>query len=162
ILIIAISLCDVLSEVHLRRVIHKDIAPRNIIVDEAKSQTYLLDFGIAARIAQEMHGPASPSALEGTLLYIAPEQTGRMNRAVDLRADLYSFGAVLYEMLTGSVPFSADEPMELIHSHLARRATPPHEREPRVPRPLSDIVMGLLAKTPEERYQSDTGLKADL
>jgi predicted ATPase/GAF domain-containing protein len=159
---IAISLSSVLAEVHRRGIIHKDITPRNIIVDEATRDVYLIDFGISARLSQEMHLPGGPSGLEGTLVYIAPEQTGRMNRAVDARADLYSFGAVLYEMLTGSVPFSADDAVELIHSHLARPAAPPHQREPSVPAPLSDIVMTLLAKTPEERYQSDAGLRADL
>lgn len=161
-LAIAISLSDVLAEVHRRGIIHKDITPRNIVVDVAKNDVYLIDFGISARLSQEMQLPGGPSGLEGTLVYIAPEQTGKMNRAVDLRADLYSLGAVMYEMLTGSVPFPADDAVELIHSHLARPVSPPHEREPSVPVPLSDIVMTLLAKTPEERYQSDAGLRADL
>lgn len=159
---IAISLSDVLSEVHRRRIIHKDVTPRNIIVDEPTLEVRLIDFGISARLTQEMQSPGGLRGLEGTLVYIAPEQTGRMNRAVDLRADLYSLGAVLYEMLTGVVPFLAESPAELIHSHLARRPSPPHEQSPSVPAPLSDIVMTLLAKTPEERYQSDAGLRADL
>jgi predicted ATPase/GAF domain-containing protein/tRNA A-37 threonylcarbamoyl transferase component Bud32 len=159
---IAISLSDVLSEVHRRHIIHKDVTPRNIIVHEPTLEARLIDFGISARLAQEMQSPGGLKGLEGTLVYIAPEQTGRMNRAVDLRADLYSLGVVLYEMLTGVVPFLADSSGEIIHSHLARRATPPHEQDPSVPAPLSDIVMMLLAKTPEERYQSDAGLRADL
>jgi predicted ATPase/GAF domain-containing protein/tRNA A-37 threonylcarbamoyl transferase component Bud32 len=161
-LTIAISLSDVLAEVHRRGVIHKDITPRNIVVDEATKDVYLIDFGISARLAEEMHLPGGPSGLEGTLVYIAPEQTGRMNRAVDLRADLYSLGAVLYEMLTDTLPFPADDAAELIHSHLARSAASPHERESSVPVTLSAIVMTLLAKTPEDRYQSDAGLRADL
>lgn len=159
---IAISLSDVLSAIHRQRVIHKDITPRNVIVDEATMTTQLIDFGISARLAQEMQRAGGLAALEGTLVYIAPEQTGRMNRAIDLRADLYSLGAVLYEMLTGVVPFEANTPEELVHSHLARHATPPHERSLEVPQALSDIVMTLLAKTPEERYQSDAGLRVDL
>jgi len=159
---IAISLSEILAEVHRRRVIHKDVTPRNILVDVAARKAYLIDFGISARLVQETQSASGLSALEGTLVYIAPEQTGRMNRAVDLRADLYSLGVVLYEMLTGVVPFQADSPEKLIHSHLAQRPVPPREHAPEVPGPLSDIVMTLLAKTPEERYQSDAGLKADL
>jgi predicted ATPase/GAF domain-containing protein/anti-anti-sigma regulatory factor/tRNA A-37 threonylcarbamoyl transferase component Bud32 len=159
---VALSLSDVLAEVHRLRVVHKDVTPRNIIVDLPAQQAYLIDFGISTRLAEELQSAAAPSALEGTLAYIAPEQTGRMSRAVDLRADLYALGAVLYEMLTGAVPFEAQEPAELIHCHLARLPLPAHERAPSVPEPLSAIVMTLLAKAPEERYQSDAGLKADL
>jgi predicted ATPase/GAF domain-containing protein/tRNA A-37 threonylcarbamoyl transferase component Bud32 len=158
---VALSIAGVLAEVHRRRVIHKDVTPKNILVDPATLEAHLIDFGISARLAEETQGGAW-SALEGTLVYIAPEQTGRMNRAVDLRADLYSLGVILYEMLTGAVPFKAEASADLIHAHLARRATPPHERVPSVPEPLSDVVMTLLAKTPEDRYQSADGLKADL
>ncbi|HZF50889.1 MAG TPA: AAA family ATPase [Polyangiaceae bacterium] len=162
-LTIAISVCDVLSAIHQRRVIHKDITPKNIVIDELTPAAYVIDFGISARILQEVQGAGAAGGLEGTLVYIAPEQTGRLNRAVDHRADLYSLGVVLYEMLTGSVPFpAADEAQALIHNHLTRQATPAHERDSSVPAPLSDIVMTLLAKMPEERYQSDAGLRADL
>lgn len=161
-LAVAVSLSDVLAAVHQRRVLHKDVAPSNILVDEDAQKAYLIDFGIAARLSQEAQVDAGSAAIEGTLAYIAPEQTGRMNRAVDLRADLYSLGAVLYEMLTDRPPFPAESQAELVHCHLAREAPPPRELEPAVPAPLSDVVMTLLAKTPEERYQSDAGLRADL
>jgi predicted ATPase/GAF domain-containing protein/tRNA A-37 threonylcarbamoyl transferase component Bud32 len=161
-LTITLSICDVLSAVHQRRVIHKDITPKNILIDEPTLTAYLIDFGISARLLQEVQGAGGSSALEGTLIYIAPEQTGRMNRAVDLRADLYSLGVVLYEMLTGSVPFPANEATALIHDHLTQKATPAHKRDSSVPAQLSDIVEILLAKMPEERYQSDAGLRADL
>jgi len=124
-LTIAISVCDVLSAIHQRRVIHKDITPKNIVIDELTPAAYVIDFGISARILQEVQGAGAAGGLEGTLVYIAPEQTGRLNRAVDHRADLYSLGVVLYEMLTGSVPFpAADEAQALIHNHLTRQATP--------------------------------------
>jgi predicted ATPase/GAF domain-containing protein/tRNA A-37 threonylcarbamoyl transferase component Bud32 len=161
-LTLAISITGVLAEVHRRRIIHKDITPRNIVVDESTLKAYLIDFGISARLAREAQALGAVSALEGTLSYIAPEQTGRMNRVVDLRADLYSLGVVLYEMLTGVVPFASESAAELVHSHIARRPIPPHERAPDVPAPLSEIVMTLLAKRPEDRYQSDAGLRADL
>ncbi|HLM72049.1 MAG TPA: AAA family ATPase, partial [Polyangiaceae bacterium] len=161
-LALALSITDVLSEVHRRRIIHKDITPRNIVVDEPALKAYLIDFGISARLAQETQASASVSSLEGTLAYIAPEQTGRMNRAVDLRADLYSLGVVLYELLTGAVPFESENATDLVHSHIARRPPPCHERDPSVPAQLSEVVMMLLAKTPEERYQGGPGLSADL
>lgn len=161
-LCIAISLLDVLAGIHGKRVIHKDITPKNIIVDEKSLEVYLIDFGISARLSHEVQKLSAVGALEGTLLYIAPEQTGRMNRSVDTRADLYSFGAVLYQMLTGVPPFMADEPGDLIYGHLAQRPLPPHERDESIPEPLSDIVMKLLEKMPEERYQSDAGVRHDL
>ncbi len=159
---IAISLLDVLASVHSRKVIHKDVTPRNILVDERTLDVYLIDFGISARLSQEVQKMGAATALEGTLLYIAPEQTGRMNRSVDTRADLYSAGAVLYQMLTGVPPFVGDEPGDLIYGHLAQRPISPHERDSLIPEPLSDIVMKLLEKVPEERYQSDAGVKHDL
>jgi predicted ATPase/GAF domain-containing protein/anti-anti-sigma regulatory factor/tRNA A-37 threonylcarbamoyl transferase component Bud32 len=159
---IAVSLSDTLSQIHRLNVIHKDIKPHNIMIDEATGAPRLVDFGIAARLSQETQGATSPAALEGTLPYMSPEQTGRMNRAVDLRADLYSLGATLFEMLTGAVPFPATDPTEIIHCHIARTPTPPHERSTEIPRVLSDMVMKLLGKTPEERYQSARGLKVDL
>ena len=159
---IAVALSGTLDALHGLRIIHKDIKPHNVMIDEATGRPSLVDFGIAARLSQEAQKAASPDALEGTLAYIAPEQTGRMNRIVDLRADLYSLGVTLYEMLTGALPFQGVDPIEMIHSHMARTPTPPHERAPDVPSALSDIVMRLLAKTPEERYQSARGLKVDL
>jgi anti-anti-sigma factor len=159
---IAVALSDTLASLHGLRVIHKDIKPRNILIDQETLAPRLIDFGIAARLSQETQKATNPDSLEGTLAYMSPEQTGIMNRAVDLRTDLYSLGATIYEMLTGAPPFSATDPTELINSHIARVPTPPHERAEEVPRGLSDIVMKLLAKMPEERYQSARGLNADL
>lgn len=161
-LTLSISAIGVLAEVHRRGVIHKDVTPRNIVVDDATMTAYIIDFGISARLPRETQALGAVSALEGTLTYIAPEQTGRMNRALDLRADLYSFGVVLYEMLVGAPPFVSEDRADLVHHHIARRPTPPHERAPNIPAPLSEIVMTLLSKRPEDRYQSDAGLRADL
>nr|QDA77046.1 protein kinase [Jahnella sp. MSr9139] len=159
---IGISLSRTLGSIHALRVIHKDIKPHNVLIDEATGEPRIVDFGIAARLGQETQRALSAAALEGTLAYLSPEQTGRMNRAVDPRSDLYSLGATLYEALTGAPPFTTTNPVELIHCHVARAPAPPHERAPEIPRVLSDIVMHLLAKTPEERYQSARGLRADL
>ncbi|MRG93764.1 AAA family ATPase [Polyangium spumosum] len=161
-LTIALSITNALAAVHRKGILHKDVTPRNILVEEATWRAHLIDFGISARLSRELHAPTGPRSLEGTLLYMAPEQTGRMNRAVDSRADLYSLGVILYEMLTGSVPFAQRELSEIVQSHLTRPPVPPRELVPTVPAPLSDLVMTLLAKTPEERYQSDAGVRADL
>ncbi|WP_437274930.1 AAA family ATPase [Sorangium sp. So ce375] len=158
----AIALAGTLDTLHGLRIIHKDIKPHNILIDEETHSPRLVDFGIAARLSRETPETVPPDALEGTLSYIAPEQTGRMNRSVDLRADLYSFGVTLYEMLTGALPFQEGDPTALIHSHMARMPTPPHERAPGVPRALSEVIVKLLAKMPEDRYQSARGVKLDL
>src|SRR6202042_1925941 len=114
------------------------------------------------RLPREHQAPAPPEVIAGTLAYMAPEQTGRMNRSVDSRCDLYALGVSLYQMLTGALPFSASDPMEWVHCHIARQPVPPSERLENVPTPLSAIIMKLLAKTPEERYQTAAGLEGDL
>jgi predicted ATPase/GAF domain-containing protein/tRNA A-37 threonylcarbamoyl transferase component Bud32 len=162
ILVLAISIAGALLAIHERRVIHKDITPRNILVDMSGPRVFLIDFGISARLSRELNARAGARSLEGTPLYVSPEQTGRMNRAVDARSDLYSLGVILYEMLVGQVPFQGQNFEDVIQAHLMRSPAPPHELKPAVPAPLSDIVMRLLAKTPEERYQSDAGLVFDL
>ena len=158
---IAISIATTLEWIHQHDVIHKDIKPANVLVDETGHVT-IIDFGIATRLPREIQRAANPATLEGTLAYMAPEQTGRMNRVIDLRADLYALGVTLYEMLVGALPFRATDPLVLLHSHIARSAVPPHELVPEVPKVLSDIVMKLLAKAAEDRFQRARGLKADL
>lgn len=159
---LAVALAETLAQLHERSIIHKDIKPHNILVNSATGSVKLIDFGIATDLAQETARAASPTALEGTLMYMSPEQSGRVNRVVDQRTDLYSFGVTLYEMLTGAVPFTANDAMELVHSHIARTPVPPWARTPTIPRVVSDIVMKLLAKEPEDRYQHAHGLSADL
>src|SRR5882672_6468676 len=159
---IAIPLLGALRRVHERGLIHKDIKPANILVDAASGGVWLTGFGIASRLSREHQAPAPPEVIAGTLAYMAPEQTGMMNRSVDSRSDLYALGVTLYEMLTGTLPFTATDPMEWVHCHIARRPVPPHERVVGIPAPLSAIVMKLLAKTAEERYQTAAGVEADL
>jgi hypothetical protein len=142
--------------------IHKDIKPANILVDAASGGVWLTGFGIASRLPREHQLPAPPEVIAGTLAYIAPEQTGRMNRSVDSRSDLYALGVTFYEMLTGTLPFTAVDPMEWVHCHIARQPVPPSQRVAEIPQPLSAIVMRLLAKTAEERYQTAAGVEADL
>ncbi|WP_437998485.1 AAA family ATPase [Sorangium sp. So ce185] len=161
-LALSVAIADALGAVHRCHITHKDINPRNIIIGSDLRRATLIDFGAASRLQQEFQQPTSVSTLQGTLAYISPEQTGRMNRGIDYRADLYSFGVTLYEMLTGALPFSDADPMDLLYSHIARPPVPPHERRGDVPQPVSEIVMKLLAKTPEDRYQSAYGVKADL
>lgn len=161
VLTLASSLASVLDVLHQRHLLHKDIKPQNIFVT-AEGGVCLVDFCLAVRLAQETQRAVRPDALEGTLAYMSPEQTGRMNRVVDGRSDLYSAGVTFYEMLTGALPFTATDPMDLIHSHIARRPVPPSERVPDLPAPVSDIVMKLLCKAAEDRYQTARGLKADL
>jgi len=159
---IAIPLAGALRHVHERGLIHKDIKPANILVDAASGGVWLTGFGIASRLPREHQAPAPPEVIAGTLAYMAPEQTGRMNRSVDSRSDLYALGVTFYEMLTGVLPFTAIDPMEWVHCHIARQPAPPTERVAGVPGPLSAIVMKLLAKTAEERYQTAAGVEADL
>src|SRR3981189_171406 len=159
---IAIPLAGALRHVHERGLIHKDIKPANILVETASSGVWLMGFGIASRLPREHQAPAPPEVIAGTLAYMAPEQTGRMNRSVDSRSDLYALGVTLYEMLTGTLPFTAADPMEWVHCHIARKPAPPSERVAGVPGPLSAMVMKLLAKTAEERYQTAARVEADL
>jgi len=159
---IAIPLADTLRRVHERGLIHKDIKPANVLVDMGNGGLWLTGFGIASRLPREWQGPETPEIIAGTLAYMAPEQTGRMNRSTDSRSDLYALGVTFYEMLTGKLPFWATDPMAWIHCHIARQPVPPGERVSAVPAPLSAIVMKLLAKTAEERYQTAAGVAADL
>src|ERR1700680_4701111 len=159
---VAIPLAGTIRHVHERGLIHKDIKPANVLVDAASGGVWLTGFGIASRLPRERQAPAPPEVIAGTLAYMAPEQTGRMNRSVDSRSDLYALGVPFYELLTGTLPFTAADPMEWVHCHIARQPAPPDERVAGVPGPLSAIVLQLLAKTAEERYQTAAGVEADL
>ncbi|MFV8751476.1 protein kinase domain-containing protein [Nannocystaceae bacterium ST9] len=156
------SLVETLARVHARGIVHRDIKPSNILVEEHSGEVYLADFGISVLLEDQRRFIDEPEVLEGTLPYVSPEQTGRTRREVDFRSDLYSLGVTFYELLLGRRPFEASAPLELIHAHLARRATPPLELRPELPERLSAIVMQLLEKAPEHRYQSALGLLGDL
>ncbi len=159
---LAIQIASTLGEIHAANVIHKDVNPSNILVDPATGQIKLIDFNLSTLMSRENPPLSHPSGLEGTLPYISPEQTGRMNRAVDYRTDLYSLGATLYELLVGKTMFSTETVLELVHCHIAKLPHAPHEVDDQIPRVISEIVMKLLSKTPERRYQSAFGVKADL
>ncbi len=149
-------------KVHQQGLIHKDIKPANILVSGAGGDVRLTGFGIASRLPREQQAPKPPESLNGTLAYMAPEQTGRMNRSIDHRSDLYALGVTLYEMLTGGLPFTASGPMEWVHCHIARAPVPPSERSKSVPIAVSAIVLKLLSKTAEGRYQTAAGVEHDL
>lgn len=158
----AIAVTSALGKLHQRGIIHKDIKPANILVDCADGRVRLTGFGIASRLSRERQAPQRPETIAGTLAYIAPEQTGRMNRSVDARSDLYALGVTLYQMLTGALPFTAADPMEWVHCHIARPPAPPSQRLKNLPGSISAIIMKLLAKTAEERYQTAAGAESDL
>jgi predicted ATPase/signal transduction histidine kinase len=155
----AIGIAVALGKLHQRGLVHKDIKPSHILVNCTDGQTRLTGFGLASRLPRERQ---APETIAGTLAYMAPEQTGRMNRSIDSRSDLYAFGVTLYQMLTGSLPFTATDPIEWVHCHIAKKPPPPNSRVESVPEALCDIVMKLLAKTAEERYQTAAGLEHDL
>jgi PAS domain S-box-containing protein len=161
-LAIAVALSVAVGRLHAQGLIHKDIQPGNVMVDRASGAVWLTGFGIASRQPRERQPLAPVEDIAGTLAYMAPEQTGRMNRSIDSRSDLYALGVTFYEMLTGSLPFDATDPMALFHCHLARLPTPPARAVHGVPQPLSDMVMKLLAKAADDRYQTASGLESDL
>jgi len=158
----AIGLAAALGELHKKGLIHKDVKPANVLVDMTTGQVRLMGFGIASRLARERQAPDPPEFIAGTLPYMAPEQTGRMNRSIDSRSDLYALGVTLYEMATGTLPFTASDPMEIIHCHIAMMPIPPCKRSNSIPEQISAIIMKLLAKGAEERYQTAVGVEYDL
>ncbi|MDZ7994253.1 MAG: AAA family ATPase [Nostoc sp. EfeVER01] len=159
---IAIALCNTLDILIRHRIIHKDIKPANILINPETKEVKLIDFSIASLLPRETQSLMSPNVLEGTLGYLSPEQTGRMNRGIDYRTDFYSLGVTFYELLTGQLPFQSHESMELIHCHIAKLPPLVHEINPQIAPVLSSIVSKLMAKNAEDRYQSAFGLKYDL
>jgi Serine/threonine protein kinase len=157
-----IKLTKTLGELHKINIIHRDIKPENIFVNRKNGEVKITDFGISKVITHEDDEIYNPHVIESTLVYISPEQSGRMNRSVDYRTDLYSLGITFYEMLIGEPPFKSADPMELIHSHIARKPTPLEEINSNIPKVVSQIILKLLLKTPEERYQNGFGVMADL
>src|ERR671932_1075282 len=159
---IAIATTEILGQIHRANIIHKDINPSNIVYNPQTKQLKIIDFGISTQLTRETPSLKNPNVLEGTLAYISPEQTGRMNRAIDYRTDFYSLGVTFYKLLTNQLPFDATDAMELVHCHIARQPVPPHRVNLEIPLVVSEIVMKLMAKTAEERYQSALGLRDDL
>ncbi|MFN4762967.1 adenylate/guanylate cyclase domain-containing protein [Gillisia sp. Q332] len=158
----AIHMAEALAELHEQNIIHKDISGNNIIVDIQDRWIKIIDLGLASRLTLKQQHLGNPTQLEGTLEYISPEQTGRMNRVIDYRTDLYSLGVVMYEMLTGTTPFDGLDPLGIIHGHIAGMPEPVKSRNSKCPTPLSDIIDILLSKNSESRYQSAYGLQHDL
>ncbi|MEG4307172.1 AAA family ATPase [Microcoleus sp. D3_18a_C4] len=159
---IAIATTEALGQIHSANIIHKDINPSNIVYNPETGQLKIIDFGISTQLTRETPILKNPGILEGTLAYISPEQTGRMNRTLDYRTDFYSLGVTFYELLTGKLPFETKDALELVHCHIARQPVPPHEIEPEIPLIVSQIVSKLMAKNAENRYQSSLGIKQDL
>ena len=158
---VALALCDIVNILNRHRIIHKDIKPANILIN-ADKQVKLIDFSLASDLPREAQTVISPNVLQGTLGYLSPEQTGRMNRGIDYRSDFYSLGVTFYELLTGQLPFQSDDAMELIHCHIAKLPPTVHDINPQVAPVLSKIISTLMAKNAEDRYQSALGLKYDL
>lgn len=159
---IGIELAQGLGEIHHHNIIHKDIKPQNIIIHMPTLRIAFIDFGISTLLSRETQQIINQELLEGTVAYISPEQTGRMNRAMDYRTDIYSLGITLYQMIVGALPFQSNDVMELIHCHIAKEPPPPNKVDPQIPQAISDIILKCLAKNGEDRYCSAYGLKNDL
>jgi serine/threonine protein kinase len=159
---IGLGIAEILGSLHAENIVHKDLNPANIIINPETGQIKIIDFGISTVFTRENPTLQNLNFLEGTLAYISPEQTGRMNRCLDYRSDFYGLGVTFYELLTGRLPFETNDALELIHCQIAKQPLPPREINPSIPKVLSDIVLKLMAKTAEERYQSAFGIAADL
>ena len=159
---IVISLVKTIDDLHNHNIIHKDIQPENIFVGPDKNETWIVDCSVSSFLPKEMPSIRNVGSIDGNLAYISPEQTGRMNRPVDYRTDFYALGTTLYEMLTGNLPFNLQDPVELVHSHLAKQPLPPHQVDSNIPNMVSEIVLKLMSKTAEKRYQSTLGIRSDV
>jgi PAS domain S-box-containing protein len=159
---LAVGIVIAVGHLHRRGLIHQDIKPANLLVQAATGKAWLTGFGLTSRLPRQRRSLEQRQVIAGTLAYMAPEQTGRMNRSIDSRSDLYSLGVTLYEMLVGALPFTASDPMEWVHCHIARPPPAPKSRVSEMPEQLSALVLKLLAKAPEERYQTAAGVEADL
>jgi serine/threonine protein kinase len=159
---LAFLLAAAVGDIHRQGVVHRDLKPANVLVHPHTGAVKITDFGSAAPLARAPAAEARPTVIEGSLPYISPEQTGRLGRGVDHRSDLYSLGVTLYEMLTGALPFQASDPLGWVHCHVAREPAPPQQLVPSIPAPVARIVLKLLSKQPDDRYQSARGLHADL
>jgi predicted ATPase/tRNA A-37 threonylcarbamoyl transferase component Bud32 len=151
-----------LDQIHTSGVFHKNVNPSNVVFNPDTGELKLIDFGLATTLHRETPTLKIPQVLEGTLAYLSPEQTGRMNRTVDYRTDFYSLGVMFYELLTGCLPFEATDTLELVHAHLAKSPVAPHELDPTIPEVVSNLVLKLMEKAPEDRYQSAQGIRYDL
>ncbi|CAB1059082.1 Serine/Threonine protein kinase and Signal Transduction Histidine Kinase (STHK) with GAF sensor (EC [Olavius sp. associated proteobacterium Delta 1] len=158
----AVDMVDAIAKIHAAGITHKDINPSNIVMNPASGQLKIIDFGMATALSSQEPLMKHPNVLEGTLAYMSPEQTGRMSRAVDYRTDFYSLGVTLYEMFCRKRPFESDDNLELVHAHIAKVPQAPHKKDSTIPEAISDIIMKLLAKNAEDRYQSPLGIRLDL
>lgn len=158
---IAVKLVKILGEIHKNHLIHKDLTPQNILINK-DNEIKIIDFGISSKYSYKTENLTNTQNLEGTLAYISPEQTGRMNRTIDYRTDYYSLGIIFYEMLTGQLPFKYTDTLQMVHAHIAILPKPPHEINKRIPKALSEVILKLLSKNVEDRYQSAYGLEHDI
>ncbi len=159
---LAIAIAQIIESVHSQKIIHKDINPSNLVLNPNTQEIKLIDFGLATLLSQERASFQHPNRLKGTLPYLAPEQTGRMNRDIDYRTDFYSLGVTFYHLLTGQLPFPSEDALEIIHSHIAKEPIPPQQIAPQVPPVVSEIILKLMQKNAEDRYQSVQAIQADL
>ena len=159
---IAVRIADAVGDIHHQHIIHKDLKPQNILVNKVQGQVKVIDFGIATQLSREVQQTLNPEQVEGSLAYVSPEQTGRMNRPLDYRTDIYSLGVTLYQLFTKKLPFEADSPLELLHLHIAQQPVPPNQINPTLPKVISDIILKCMSKEAEHRYHSAFGLKYDL
>ncbi|RKZ38155.1 MAG: hypothetical protein DRQ41_12540, partial [Gammaproteobacteria bacterium] len=161
-LTLAIHATEILGQIHRQNITHKDINPANLVFNPTTGVLKIIDFGISTQFSKQHLTLKNPDVLEGTLAYMSPEQTGRMNRALDYHSDFYSLGVTFYELFTGKLPFESKDAMELVHCHIAKQPVPPNQINPELPIAISNIIIKLLEKTAEARYQSAYGIKADL